>query len=127
MRRSSQGIGPVPFFRSGWDAAAVSPLLARAMLRTMWHGRVGAKCAASSQGIGPVPFSVPVFRSILDAAFPETLGIPIEAQPALFLAAFRHFLKRDQKRPSAMRDLSAVDVKELRAAFVESALGLLML
>ena len=63
--------------------------------------------------------------TILDAAFPETLEIEIDAQPDLFLAAFRHFLKGDKKLPPVLRDLSTRDVKELRAAFEESALGLL--
>jgi hypothetical protein len=63
---------------------------------------------------------------ILDASFPETLEVESEAQPELFLTAFRHFLKGDKKLPPAMRELPAADVKELRAVFVESSLGLLM-
>lgn len=63
--------------------------------------------------------------AILDASFPETLEVPIDAQPDVFLSAFRYFLKRDKKLPPVMCDLTAREVKELRAAFAESALGLL--
>lgn len=63
--------------------------------------------------------------TILDASFPETLEVEAEAQPDLFLAAFGYFLKREKKLPPVMRDLAAQDVNELRAAFAESALGLL--
>ncbi|HSV13392.1 MAG TPA: hypothetical protein VLI90_03990, partial [Tepidisphaeraceae bacterium] len=63
--------------------------------------------------------------TILDAAFPETLEVETQAQPNLFLAAFRHFVKRDKKLPAIMRDLTARDVNELRAAFADSALSLL--
>jgi len=63
--------------------------------------------------------------SILDASFPETLGVATEAQLDLFLSAFRHFMRRDKKLPPVMRDLSATDVKELRAAFAQSTLSLL--
>jgi len=64
--------------------------------------------------------------TVLDASFPETLEVEGEARPELFLSAFRHFLKRDKKPPPAMRNLPAADVKELRAVFAESALGLLI-
>jgi hypothetical protein len=64
--------------------------------------------------------------TVLDAAFPETVEVEAEAQPELFLAAFRHFLNRDKKLPPALRDLPAADVKALRAAFAESSLGLLI-
>lgn len=63
--------------------------------------------------------------TILDAAFPETLEIESDAQPDLFLAAFRYFLKCDKKLPPALRDVPASEVNELRSAFAESALGLL--
>jgi hypothetical protein len=63
--------------------------------------------------------------SVLDASFPESVEVESDAQPDLFLSAFRYFLKRDKKLPPAMRELTAVDVKELRTAFAESALGLL--
>jgi hypothetical protein len=65
--------------------------------------------------------------TILDASFPETLEVESEAQPGLFLAAFRYFLNRNKKLPPVMRDLTARDVNELRAAFAESALSLLTL
>lgn len=63
--------------------------------------------------------------AILDASLPQTLEIESEAQPDLFLSAFGYFMKRDKKLPPVMRDLSAADVKKLRAVFAESALGLL--
>jgi len=62
---------------------------------------------------------------ILDASFPEAIEVDLEAQPALFLAAFQHFLKRGKKLPPGMRKLTAAGVKELRAAFADSALGVL--
>jgi hypothetical protein len=65
--------------------------------------------------------------TILDASFPETLEVESEAQPDLFLAAFRYFFKRDKQLPPVMRGLTARDVNELRGAFAESALGLLTL
>ena len=63
--------------------------------------------------------------SILDAAFPEALEVDIESQPTVLLAAFQHFMKRDKKRPPALRDLPAADIDLLRATFAESALSLL--
>jgi hypothetical protein len=63
--------------------------------------------------------------TILDASFPETLEVESEAEPDLFLSAFRHFMKRDKKFPPVMRDLTAANVKKLRDVFAESALGLL--
>jgi hypothetical protein len=65
--------------------------------------------------------------TILDASFPEMLEVESEAQPELFLSAFRYFLNRDKKLPPLMRDLPAADVKELRTVFAESSLGLLIL
>ena len=65
--------------------------------------------------------------TILDASFPETLEVDSEARPELFLSAFRYLLKRDKKLPPVMRDLPAAEVKELRAVFAESSLGLLTL
>jgi hypothetical protein len=63
--------------------------------------------------------------TILDAPFPETLDVGRESRPAVFLAAFRHFLKRDRRRPPALRDLSAADIGALRVAFADSPLGML--
>lgn len=64
--------------------------------------------------------------TILDASFPQTLAVDTDEQPALFLSAIEHFLKRKKTLPPAMRHLSAADVKELRAALAESTLGLLV-
>lgn len=64
--------------------------------------------------------------AILDAAFPESVRVELEAQPATFAAAFRHFVGRDKKRPAALRALSAADLEALRAAFADSALGVLV-
>jgi hypothetical protein len=63
--------------------------------------------------------------TMLDASFPETIEVESEARLDVFLSAFGYFLKRDKKRPSALRNLSASEVGELRSAFAESALGLL--
>ena len=65
--------------------------------------------------------------SVLDAAFPLTLEVEPDAQADLFLAAFRHFVKRTRKLPPALRDLPAADIKQLRAVFAESTLGLLII
>ena len=63
--------------------------------------------------------------SILDAVFPATVAVEFDAQPDVFVAAFRFFLTRDKVRPAALRNLSAADLKALRAAFAESTLNLL--
>ena len=63
--------------------------------------------------------------TILDASFPQTLEVESDAGPDLFLSAFRYFMKPGKKLPPAMRDLTAADVKELRAVFAASVLGLL--
>jgi hypothetical protein len=64
--------------------------------------------------------------AILDASFPQALRVEEGDQPHVFLAAFRHLLGRQKKLPAELRELSAAEVKELRAAFAESALGLLV-
>ena len=64
--------------------------------------------------------------TILDASFSVTLKIAGEAQPELFMAALRHFMKGGRKLLSAMRALSAAAVKALRAAFAESSLRVLV-
>ena len=51
--------------------------------------------------------------TILDASFPETLEIAGEAQPELFMAALRHFMKGGRKLPPAMSALPAAAVKQL--------------
>jgi hypothetical protein len=63
--------------------------------------------------------------TILDASFPQSLEVPPDHQPALFLAAFRHFLNPTKKLPPALRDLPAADLKALRNTFAESTLSLL--
>ncbi len=63
--------------------------------------------------------------AILDASFPRNSVVEIDAQPALFLRAFQYFMKREKKLPAVMRGLTAADVKDLKAAFAGSALGLL--
>ena len=64
--------------------------------------------------------------TILDASFPETLAVEDEARQQLFLSALRYFLKREKKLPPVMRDLATADVGELRSAFAESSLSLLV-
>ncbi|HEX8324186.1 MAG TPA: hypothetical protein VF595_09755 [Tepidisphaeraceae bacterium] len=64
--------------------------------------------------------------SILDVTVPEAVDVDIDAQPELLLSAFRYFVKREKKRPPAMRGLAAADVKALQAMFAESTLGILI-
>ena len=64
--------------------------------------------------------------AILDASFPEPLEIAGKAQPEFFMAALRHFMKGGRKLPPAMSDLPPAVVKELRAAFAESSLRVLV-
>ena len=64
--------------------------------------------------------------SILNATFPETIEVEIDAQPELFLAGFRFFLSGEKKLSPTLRRMSAPDIKRLRAAFAESALSLLV-
>jgi len=64
--------------------------------------------------------------AILDAGFPEELGIEIEDQPDLFIGALRHFISGGKKVPPALRSLSAAEVKQLRSAFEASSLGVLV-
>jgi hypothetical protein len=63
--------------------------------------------------------------TLLDAVFPETIQVDVDARPALFLAALEHFMKREKKLPPALRELSAQDTKELRAVFATSVLSVL--
>jgi hypothetical protein len=63
--------------------------------------------------------------TILDASFPETVEVESEARSDVFLSAFRYFMKGGKKLPPDMRDLTAADIKELRAVFAGSALGVL--
>lgn len=64
--------------------------------------------------------------TVLDAAFPGSLGVAPESQPALFLAALQHFLSPARKLPPALRDLSPKAMRELRAAFAHSTLSVLI-
>lgn len=64
--------------------------------------------------------------AILDAAFPGELGIEMDEQPALFLAALRHFMTGAKKAPSSLRTLSAANLKLLRDAFTASSLRVLV-
>ncbi|WP_206026028.1 hypothetical protein [Roseimicrobium sp. ORNL1] len=64
--------------------------------------------------------------AILDAAFPEELGIEMDEQPALFLAALRHFMTGAKKAPTSLRALSAAQLKVLRDAFTASSLRVLV-
>ncbi len=60
-----------------------------------------------------------------DARFPETIDVEVEAQPALFLSALRHFMKPARKLPAALQRLSPTDAKDLRDTVAGSALGIL--
>jgi hypothetical protein len=64
--------------------------------------------------------------AILDAIFPEELGIPMDDQPALFVAALRHFMTGAKKAPSALRSLPGAKLKRLRDAFSASSLRVLV-
>lgn len=63
--------------------------------------------------------------AVLDASFPPTLRVEPAEQFELFVAAFRHFLLGGKKVPQPLRALSAGQVKQLHAAFAESALSVL--
>lgn len=63
--------------------------------------------------------------SILDAEFPEELGIALEAQPEIFLAALRHFLEGSESA-EAQDFLPAADIETMRSAFEQSSLRALI-
>lgn len=63
---------------------------------------------------------------MLDALFPASLSLEIEDQPEVFIAALRHFLVGGKKQPKALSALSATQVKELRASFLNSSLCVLV-
>jgi hypothetical protein len=63
---------------------------------------------------------------LLDAHFPPTLAIANEAQPRLLVAALRHFLQGGRQIPAPLRSPAAAELEQLRAAFAESSLGLLI-
>jgi len=64
--------------------------------------------------------------SLLDAAFPPTLEVEADAQAGVFIAAFRHFVKREKRVSRNLRDLPSGDLRELRAVFARSALGVML-
>lgn len=64
--------------------------------------------------------------TILDAHFPETLGVAPPKQPAFFLAALRHFLAGGRKLPAALTALSAAELRQMRAVFAASSLRALV-
>jgi hypothetical protein len=64
--------------------------------------------------------------TLLDATFPLTVDVEADAQAEPFLAAFRHFVKREKKLPPQLRGLSAADLRQLRAVFAQSALSVLL-
>ena len=63
---------------------------------------------------------------ILDASFPEAIAVDRDSQPDMFLSALKYFLNRDKKLPAGLRELSAAQIKELRSAFADSTLSLLI-
>ena len=63
---------------------------------------------------------------ILDAGFPEELGIAEEDQPVLFLSALSHFITRG-KAPAELKRLSAKDLALLRETFARSSWSSLLL
>lgn len=64
--------------------------------------------------------------AILDASFPESLEIADEDQPDLFIAALRHFLEGGKKVPAALRALPVAHLQQLRTAFGDSSLRVLV-
>lgn len=64
--------------------------------------------------------------AILDASFPESLEIADEDQPDLFIAALRHFLEGGKKVPAALRALPVAHLQQLRTAFADSSLRVLV-
>jgi hypothetical protein len=63
--------------------------------------------------------------TILDAAFPETIGVDAEAQAEVFVSALGYFMQRGKKMPAALRALSVDDVNDLRTAVAGSTLRIL--
>lgn len=64
--------------------------------------------------------------AILDAEFPESLGIDGDDQADVFLSALRHFLEGGKKAPSSLNKLKAAEMKQLRGAFATSTLRVLL-
>jgi len=63
---------------------------------------------------------------ILDAGFPEELGIAEEEQPVLFLTALNHFI-RGGKAVAELKRLSARDLALLKETFARSSWSSLLL
>jgi hypothetical protein len=64
--------------------------------------------------------------ALLDATFPPALDVEADDQASLFPVAFRHFVKREKRLPPMLRNLPAADLRQLRAVFSQSALGVLL-
>jgi hypothetical protein len=64
--------------------------------------------------------------ALLDACFPESLGVDIEAQPEVFLTALQHFMGNGAKVPAVLRPFSTDEIEALREAFVASSLRVLV-
>lgn len=64
--------------------------------------------------------------AILDACFPETLGIDSEDQPDIFIATLQHFIKGGRKVPTILGKLKTAEVRQLRNAFATSTLRVLL-
>lgn len=63
---------------------------------------------------------------ILDAELPPTLEIADDEQPEVFLAALRYFVAGGGRVPAALRSLGAEELAQLRAAFTDSSLRILI-
>ncbi|MGA7212920.1 MAG: hypothetical protein WBX20_01815 [Terrimicrobiaceae bacterium] len=63
---------------------------------------------------------------ILDAGFPEELGVAEEEQPEIFLTALRYFVAGGEV-PAVLEGLPAEDVATLRETFLRSSLRALVL
>jgi hypothetical protein len=64
--------------------------------------------------------------AILDAGFPESIGVDRDSQPELFLSALGVFMSGGKKMPAGLRNLRAAEITALRNAFAESALSVLI-
>jgi hypothetical protein len=64
--------------------------------------------------------------TILDAQCPPSLGIEIEEQPAVMLAALEHFVSPKARLPGVLSGLSARQMKALKVALSESSLRVLI-
>jgi len=64
--------------------------------------------------------------TLLDAAFPESMPVAVEAQPEIFLTALQHFMSGSAKVHAVLRQLSAQELETLRQAFAHSSLRVLV-